>query len=151
MACIFDVDCWPGDTTRRPLLQGSPLHPVEEETISPAPSLMIRSISIGSSDTLLAEAVMTVLSPSSSWPWVDLSVTNNVSHSDSGLVQSGCSHEPLLCGVAVFGFNPKAGARVLVKEAGVVAVGAEVSGTTDTDPQATTASMIARQDIRKIL
>ena len=150
MACTFDDDCWPGDTTRRPLLHGSPLHPVEEETISPAPSLMIRSISIGSSDTLLADAVMIVLSPSSSWPWVDLSVTNNVSHSDSGLVHRGCSHELLLWGVAVLGTDPK-GSRVLVEDAGVVAVGAEVSVASGTDPQAITASMIARQDVRKIL
>ena len=41
--------------------------------------------------------------------------------------------------------DPKAGARVLVKEGGVVAVGAVVSGTTDTDPQAITASMVTRQ------
>ncbi len=94
---------------------------------------------------------MTVLSPSSSWPWVDLSVTTNVSHSDSGLVHKGCSHEPLLCGIAVLGTDPKVGARVLVEDAGVVAVGAEVSVASDTDPQAITASMIARQDAIKIL
>ena len=47
--------------------------------------------------------------------------------------------------------DPKVGARVLVEEAGVVAVGAEVSGTTDTDPQAITASMITRQDAKRIL
>ena len=94
---------------------------------------------------------MTVLSPSSSWPWVDLSVTNNVSHSDSGLVHKGCSHEPLLCGAEVLGFEPKAGARALVEEAEVVAVGSEVSGTTDTDPQAITASMIAIQDAIRTL
>ena len=94
---------------------------------------------------------MTVLSPSSSWPWVDLSVTNNVSHSDSGLVHKGCSHEPLLSGVAVLSTDPKAGGRVLVKEAGVVAVGAEVSVASDTDPQATTASMIAKQDVIRTL
>ena len=94
---------------------------------------------------------MTVLSPSSSWPWVDLSVTNNVSHSDSGLVHKGCSHEPLLCGIAVLGADPKAGSRVLVEEAVVVAVGAEVSGTTDTDPQAITASMVTRQDVTRTL
>ena len=51
----------------------------------------------------------------------------------------------------MFGFDPKAGGRVLEEEAGVVAVGAEVSGTTDTDPQAITASMIARQDVVRIL
>jgi hypothetical protein len=94
---------------------------------------------------------MIVLSPSSSWPWVDLSVTNNVSHSDSGLVHKGCSHEPLLWGVAVLGTEPKAGARVLVKEAGVVGVGAEVSVASDTDPQAITASIVARQDVIRTL
>ena len=94
---------------------------------------------------------MTVLSPSSSWPWVDLSVTNKVSHSDSGLLHRGCSHEPLLWGVAVLGTDPKAGARVLVEEAGVVAVGAEVSVASDTDPQAITASIIARHDAMRTL
>ena len=57
----------------------------------------------------------------------------------------------MLWGVAVLGTDPKAGARVLVEEAGVVAVGAEVSGTTDTDPQAITASMMARQDVIRTL
>ena len=52
---------------------------------------------------------------------------------------------------SVFGRDPKAGARVLVEDAGVVEVGAEVSGTTDTDPQAITASMITRQDVIRIL
>ena len=51
----------------------------------------------------------------------------------------------------MLGTEPKAGARVLVEEAAVVAVGAEVSGTTDTDPQAITTSMIARQDAIRIL
>ena len=74
-----------------------------------------------------------------------------MSDSDSGLVHKGCSHEPLLWGVAVLGTEPKAGARVLGEEAGVVAVGAGVSGTTDTDPQAITASMIARQDAIRTL
>jgi hypothetical protein len=46
----------------------------------------------------------------------------------------------------VLGLDPKIGGRVLVEEAGVVAVGAEVPGTADVDPQAITASMIARQD-----
>ena len=36
-------------------------------------------------------------------------------------------------------------------EAGVVAVGADVSGTSDVDPQAITASMIARQDAKRTL
>ena len=75
----------------------------------------------------------------------------NVPDSESGLVHSGCSVEPLLWGVAVLGTDPKAGSRVLVEEAGVVAVGAEVPGTTDTDPQAITASMIARQDAIRTL
>ena len=82
---------------------------------------------------------------------MDLRVTNNVPHSDSGLVHRGCSHEPLLCGVAVLGTDPKAGSRVLEEEAAAVAVGAEVSGTTDTDPQAITASMIARHDVIRTL
>ena len=47
----------------------------------------------------------------------------------------------------MLGTDPKAGARVLVEEAGVVAVGAEVSGTSDTDPQAITTSMITKQDV----
>ena len=47
--------------------------------------------------------------------------------------------------------DPKAGGSVLVEEAAAVAVGDEVSGTTDTDPQAITASMIARQDVMRIL
>ena len=51
----------------------------------------------------------------------------------------------------MFGLDPKAGARALVEEAGVVAVGAEVSGTADVDPQAITTSMIARQDVRRIV
>jgi len=74
-------------------------------------------------------------------------VTSNVSDSESGLLHSGCAHEPFFGGVAVLSTEPKAGARVLVEEAGAVAVGAEVSGTTDTDPQAITASMIARPAI----
>ena len=47
--------------------------------------------------------------------------------------------------------DPRAGARALVEEAGVVAVGVGVSGTTDTDPQAITASMIAIQDVFRTL
>lgn len=94
---------------------------------------------------------MTALSPSSSCPWLDTKVTTNVFDSESGLLHKGCSHEPLLGGVAVLGTDPKAGSRVLVEDAGVVAVGAEVPGTTDTDPQAITASMIARQDVIRIL
>ena len=123
------------------------MQPVEEDTISPAPSLVIRFTSIGASDILLADAVITVLSPSSSWPWVDLSVSNIVSDSDSGLVHKGCSHEPFLGGVAVLGLDPRAGGRVLAEDAGVVAVGAEVSVASDTDPQAITASIVARQDV----
>ncbi len=44
-----------------------------------------------------------------------------------------------------------AGARVSVEEAGVVAVGAEVSVASDTDPQAITASLIARQEVIRSL
>ena len=51
----------------------------------------------------------------------------------------------------MLGTDPKAGARVLVEEAGVTAVGAEVSGTADVDPQAISASMIARQDVIRTL
>ena len=58
----------------------------------------------------------------------------------------GCSHEPLLSGIVVLGADPKAGSRVLVEDAGVVAVGAEVSVASDTDPQAITASMVTRQN-----
>ena len=78
-------------------------------------------------------------------------MTNKVSDSESGLLHKGCSHEPLLCGMVVLGTEPKAGARVLGEEAGVVAVGAEVSVASDTDPQAITASMIARQDAIRTL
>ena len=51
----------------------------------------------------------------------------------------------------MLGTDPKAGARVLVKEAAVVAVGAEVSVASEVDPQAMTASMIARQDVVRTL
>jgi len=78
-------------------------------------------------------------------------VTNIVSDADSRLVHKGCSHEPLLCGVAVLCTDPKAGARVLGEEAGVVAVGAEVSVTADVDPQAITASIITVNKGRLIL
>ena len=78
-------------------------------------------------------------------------MTNIVSDSDSGLVHRGCSHEFRLSGIVVLGADPKAGSRVLVEDAGVVAVGAEVSVASDTDPQAITASMIARQDAMRTL
>ena len=78
-------------------------------------------------------------------------MTNRVSDSESGLLHRGCSHEPLLGEVVVLGADPKAGARVLVEDAGVVAVGAEVSVASDTDPQAITASMIVRQDVIRAL
>ena len=51
----------------------------------------------------------------------------------------------------MLGTDPKGGAWVSVEEAGVVAVGAEVSVASDTDPQAITASMIARQDVIRTL
>ena len=57
----------------------------------------------------------------------------------------------MLWGVAVLGTDPKAGVRVLVEDAGVVAVGAEVSVASDTDPQAITASIVARQDVIRTL
>jgi hypothetical protein len=73
-------------------------------------------------------------------------VTNIVSDSDSGLVHKGCSHESRLWGVVVVAIDAVVSARVSVEEAGVVAVGAEVSVATDTDPQAITASMVTRQN-----
>jgi hypothetical protein len=66
------------------------------------------------------------------------------------LVHTGCDHETRLSGIVV-GADPNAGSRVLVEEAGVVAVGAEVSVASDTDPQAITASMIVRQDVIRTL
>ena len=51
----------------------------------------------------------------------------------------------------MLGTDPKAGARVLMEEAGVVAVGAAVSVASDTDPQAITASIVARQDVIRAL
>ena len=51
----------------------------------------------------------------------------------------------------MLGTDPKAGSRVLVEEAGVVAVGAEVSVASDTDPQAITASIITIQDVMRSL
>jgi hypothetical protein len=53
--------------------------------------------------------------------------------------------------MVVLGADPKTGSRVLVGDTGVVEVGAEVSVASDTDPQATTASMIARQDVIRTL
>jgi hypothetical protein len=53
--------------------------------------------------------------------------------------------------MAVTVSGSEAGARVLVEEAVVVAMGAEVSVASDTDPQAITASMIARQDVIRTL
>ena len=112
---------------------------------------MIRFTPNDDSDILLADAVMTVPSPSLNLPLVDWRVIKMVSVSSPVLVQTGCNHESRFSGIAVLGTDPKAGARVLVEEAGVAAVGVEVSGTTDTDPQAITASMIARQDVIRAL
>ena len=112
---------------------------------------MIRFTSNGDSDMLLADAVMTVSSPSLSLPLVDCRVTSKMSVSSPVLVHTGCNHESRFSGVAVLGTDPKAGARVLVKEAAVVAVGAEVSVASEVDPQAMTASMIARQDVVRTL
>ena len=103
------------------------------------------------SDILLADAVMTVPSPSLNLPPVDCRVTSKTSVSSPVLVHTGCSHESRFSGIVVLGTDPKAGARVLVEEAAVVAVGAEVSGTADVDPQAITASMIARHDVIRTL
>jgi hypothetical protein len=112
---------------------------------------MIRFTSIGESEILLADAVMTVPSPSLNLPPVDCRVTSKVSVSSPVLVHTGCNHESRLSGIAVLGTDPKADARVLGEEAGVVAVGAEVSVASDVDPQAMTASMIARQDVIRTL
>jgi hypothetical protein len=51
----------------------------------------------------------------------------------------------------VLGADTKAVARVLVGDTGVVEVGAEVSVASDTDPQAITASMVARHDVIRTL
>ena len=112
---------------------------------------MIRFTSNDDPDILLADAVMTVPSPSLNLPPVDCKVTSKMSVSSPVLVHTGCNHESRLSGTVVLGADPKAGSRVLVEEAGVVAVGAEVSVASDTDPQAMTASMIARQDVIRIL
>ena len=99
----------------------------------------------------MADAVMTVPSPSLNLPPVDCRVTSKMSVSSPVLVHTGCNHESRFSGIGVLGTDPKADARVLMGEMGVGAVGAEVSGTTDTDPQAITASMIARQDVIRTL
>ena len=99
----------------------------------------------------MADAVMTVPSPSLNLPLVDCKVTSKMSVSSPVLVQTGCNHESRFSGIVVLDADPKAGARVLVEDAGVVAVGAEVSVASDTDPQAITASMIARQDVIRTL
>ena len=112
---------------------------------------MIRFTSIGESEILLADAVMTVPSPSLNLPPVDCRVTSKTSVSSPVLVHTGCNHESRFSGIVVLGTDPKAGARVLGEEAGVVAVGAEVSVASDTDPQAITASMIIRQDVIRTL
>jgi hypothetical protein len=75
---------------------------------------MIRFTSIGESDILLADAVMTVPSPSLNLPPVDCRVTRRVSVSSPVLVHTGCNHESRFSGIAVLGLDPKAGSRVLV-------------------------------------
>ena len=113
---------------------------------------MIRFTSNDDPDILLADAVMTVPSPSLNLPPVDCRVTSKMSVSSPVLVHTGCNHEESrFSEIAVLGTDPKAGARVLAEEAGVVAVGAEVSVASDTDPQAITASMIVRQDVIRAL
>ena len=112
---------------------------------------MIRFTSNDDPDILLADAVMTVPSPSLNLPPVDCKVIKMVSVSSPVLVHTGCNHESRRSGMAVLGMDPKAGARVLVEDAGVVAVGAEVSVASDTDPQAITASMIVRHDVIRAL
>ncbi len=88
---------------------------------------------------------MTVPSPSLNLPPVDCKVTSKVSVSSPELVHTGCNHESRFSAIAVLGTDPKAGAWVLMEEAEVVAAGAGVSVATDTDPQATTTSMIAKE------
>ena len=112
---------------------------------------MIRFTSRDDSDILLADAVMTVPSPSLNLPPVDCQVTSKMSVSSPVLVHTGCNHESRFSGIAVLCTDPKAGARVLVEEAGVVEVGAEVSVASDNDPQAITTSMIIRQDTFRTL
>ena len=99
----------------------------------------------------MADAVMTVPSPSLNLPLVDCKVTSKMSVSSPVLVHTGCNHESRFSGVAVLSADPKAGAKVVVEEAAVVAVGAEVSVASDTDPQAITASMIVRHDVIRAL
>ena len=95
--------CWCSNTVKLPV-HGLPLHPVEEDTIRPVPNWMIRLTSSGDPDMLLADAVMRVLSPSSTCPWLDWSVTSNVSVSSPELVHTDCSPDRSLgAGVGVYG------------------------------------------------
>ena len=112
---------------------------------------MIRFTSNDDPDILLADAVMTVPSPSLNLPPVDCSVTSKVSVSSPVLVHTGCNDESRISEALEAGADTTACAWVSVEEAGVVAVGAEVSVASDTDPQAITASMIVRQDVIRAL
>ena len=105
---------------------------------------MIKFTSNDDPDILLVDAVMSVPSASLNLPPVDCRVTKRVSVSSPVLVHTGCNHESRFSGIVVLGADPEAGAWVSVEAAGVVAVGAEVSGTIEVDPQAMTASIIAR-------
>ena len=121
------------------------MHPVCGDIPRPVPSWIIRFTSNDDSDILLADAVMNVPFPWLNLPPVDFRVTRRVSVSSPVFVHTGCNDESRISEAL------ESGARVPVEEAGVVAVGAEVSVASDTDPQAVTASMIARQDVIRIL
>ena len=112
---------------------------------------MIRFTSNDDPDILLADAVMNVPFPWLNLPPVDFRVTRRVSVSSPVFVHTGCNDESRISEALEAGADTTACAWVSVEEAGVVAVGAEVSGTADVDPQAITASMIARQDAIKTL
>ena len=72
-------------------VHGLPLHPAEEDTIRPVPSWIIKLTASGDPDMLLADAVMRVLSPSSTCPRLDWRVTINIAVSSPVLVHTGCS------------------------------------------------------------
>ena len=66
-------------------------------------------------------------------------------------VHTGCNDESRLSEALEADADTTACPWVSVEEAGVVAVGAEVSVASDTDPRAITASMIVRQDVIRAL
>ena len=127
------------------------MHPVCEDIPRPVPSWIIRFTSNDDSDILLADAVMNVPFPWLNLPPVDFRVTRRVSVSSPVFVHTGCNDESRISKALEAGADTTACAWVSVEEAGGVAVGAEVSVASDTDPQAITASMIARQDVIRAL